>query len=107
MDPAGVGDYFLGETVTGTVSGVTAEVSFWNRDTDQLILINRTGNFYSEEQLIGSESGTSRDVVLIDNLLQENIGYSDNKYIEEAGDEILDFSERNPFGEYGQVTGEF
>ena len=27
--------------------------------------------------------------------------------IEEAGDEILDFSERNPFGEYGQVTGEF
>ena len=31
----------------------------------------------------------------------------DNKYIETTGNDLLDFTEVNPFGEYGNVTGEF
>jgi len=107
MDPTDPGEYIQGETVTGSISGATAEVSFWNRDTDVLILLNRKGSFNPDENLIGSLSGASRSILTIDNLTQENVGYADNKYIEDEADDLLDFTERNPFGEYGNLTGDF
>lgn len=107
MDPTDPGEYIQGETVTGSISGATAEVSFWNRDTDVLTLLNRKGSFNPNENLIGSESGAARSILQIDNLTQENVGYADNKYIEDEADDLLDFTERNPFGEYGNLTGDF
>ena len=32
-----------------------------------------------------------------------NSEYDDNKYIEDYADDILDFTESNPFGEYGNL----
>jgi len=107
MDPAATTHYIQGETVTGGITGTTAEVSFWDRDTHELTLINRNGNFTPGETITGSESGTVQDSVDVDNLSLENVQYADNKYIEETADDLLDFTERNPFGEYGKVTGEF
>lgn len=107
MDPAATTHYIQGETVTGGITGTTAEVSFWDRDTHELTLINRNGNFTPGETITGSESGTVQDSVDVDNLSLENVQYADNKYIETTADDLLDFTERNPFGEYGKVTGEF
>ena len=70
-------------------------------------LINRTGNFTPGETITGAESGTVQDSVTVDNLTLENVQYADNKYIETTANDLLDFTEVNPFGEYGNVTGEF
>ena len=107
MDPAATTHYSLGETVTGGTTGTTAEVSFWDRDNHELKLINRTGNFTPGETITGAESGTVQDSVTVDNLSLENVQYADNKYIETTANDLLDFTEVNPFGEYGNVTGEF
>lgn len=107
MDPQATTHYIQGETVTGGTTGTTAEVSFWDRDNHTLTLINRNGNFTPGETITGSESGVVQDSVEVDNLTLENVEYADNKYIETTADDLLDFTERNPFGEYGKVTGEF
>jgi len=107
MDPAATTHYIRGETVTGGTTGTTAEVSFWDRDNHTLTLINRNGNFTPGETITGSESGVVQDSVNVDNLTLENVEYADNKYIETTADDLLDFTEKNPFGEYGKVTGEF
>ena len=107
MDPEATTHYSLGETVTGGTTGTTAEVSFWDRDNHELKLINRTGNFTPGETITGAESGTVQDSVTVDNLTLENVQYADNKYIETTANDLLDFTEVNPFGEYGNVTGEF
>jgi hypothetical protein len=102
------GEYFLGETVTGQTTGVTGEVSYWNRDTDVLTIINRTGNFLTGEILLGEDSQTSRNISEVDNLSMPNNEYADNRYIEDAADGIIDWAEKNPFGEYGNfTTGDF
>ena len=108
MDTSGTGDYHLSETVTGSTSGVTAEVSFWDRDTDVLTLINRTGNFVTGETLTGGESGTARAITTVDNLSMENEGYAQNREIEDEADDLIDWGEVNPFGEFGNfTTGDF
>lgn len=107
MDTAATTHYIQGETVTGGTTGTTAEVSYWDRDNHKLTLINRNGNFTPGETITGSESGVVQDSVGVDNLTLENVEYADNKYIETTADDLLDFTERNPFGEYGKVTGEF
>ena len=107
MDPDATTHYSLGEIVTGGTTGTTAEVSFWDRDNHELKLINRTGNFTPGEEITGAESGTVQSSVTVDNLSLENVQYADNKYIETTGNDLLDFTEVNPFGEYGNVTGEF
>ncbi len=101
------GEYAQGEIVTGSLSGLTAEVAYWDRDNDILVVINRTGNFNPAEKLLGDQSGANRNIVSIDNLSMNNVEYADNKYIEEEADDILDFVEKNPFGEYGQIEGDF
>jgi hypothetical protein len=107
MDTDATTHYSLGEIVTGGTTGTTAEVSFWDRDTHELKLINRNGNFTPGESITGGTSGTVQNSVTVDNLSLENVQYADNKYIETTGNDLLDFTEVNPFGEYGNVTGEF
>ena len=33
--------------------------------------------------------------------------FSENRQLEDEADDILDFTERNPFGEFGNFTGSF
>ena len=50
-----------------------------------------------EETLTGATSGASRVVRLID-LTNYDDGFGDNDTFETEADDILDFSEGNPFG---------
>ena len=58
---------------------------------------NVEGTFSISETLTGSTSGASRVVRLID-LTNYDDGCGDNDTFETEADDILDFSEGNPFG---------
>ena len=100
-------DYIIGETVTSSISNFTAKVSNWNSETRTLSVIDRTGTFVENELLEGSESGAEWQIESFSTLEDPNTNYDENKYIEDTADNLLDFSEKNPFGEYGNFMGSF
>ena len=91
------GNFSFNEVVTGGTSGATARVRTWNSTSNEIELSNVDGTFAIEETLTGATSGASRVVRLID-LTNFDDGYGDNDEFETAADDILDFSEGNPFG---------
>jgi len=100
-------DYIIGETVTSSISNFTAKVSNWNSETRTLSIIDRTGTFVENELLEGSESGAEWEIESFSTLEDPNSNYDENKYIEDTADDLLDFSEKNPFGEYGNFMDSF
>ena len=90
------GSFQFNEVVTGSISGTTARVRKWNY-TNVLDLSNINGTFLVGEILVGSRSGAEHKIIFIDTEPTDD-GYADNFNIEVEADEILDFSEQNPFG---------
>ena len=91
------GDFVFNEVVTGSTSSTTARVRTWNSTTNQLEVSSVTGSFIVGENIVGSISGASHRLRLVD-LNPSNDGYADNSQIESEADLIIDFSESNPFG---------
>lgn len=91
------GNFIFNEVVTGSASGVTARVKSWNSTTNVLQVSNVKGEFIDGENILGSESGASHYLRSVDVFAAKD-GYSGNDEIEEEADEIIDFSEINPFG---------
>ncbi len=98
------GDYLYRENVRGVGSGTTASVISWDADTRILQVNNVSGNFILGETVVGigttlNGSDTAYSIKSIsDN--DDTEPYSVNSIFESEGDSILDFSERNPFGEF-------
>jgi hypothetical protein len=107
LEDSGTENYIIGEIVTGSVSDVTAKVSKWNSQTRTLTVITRTGTFVEEENIVGEDSDASWTVESFSTLEDPNNNYEENKYIEDTADDLLDFSEGNPFGEYGNFMDSF
>ncbi|MGA1048930.1 MAG: hypothetical protein ACO3UU_13055, partial [Minisyncoccia bacterium] len=105
LSGSGTIPYKVGETVTGSISDVTAKVSKWNPTTRTLTVITRKGTFVEEEILTGSESNAEWEVQSFNTQEDPNTDYVQNKYIQNESNVILDFNEKNPFGEYGNFTG--
>jgi len=104
---AGVGTYIFNEQVVGSASSMTARVKNWNAQTLKLQLSNLSGPFTPGELIVGQESGASYQIITgnqlltLDEKFNDSIatdGYTQNDDIQIAANEILDFSERNPFG---------
>ena len=91
------GTFVFNEIVTGGTSGATARVRTWNSTTSEIEISNVDGTFAVSETLTGATSGASRVVRLID-LTNYDDGFGDNDTFETEADDILDFSEGNPFG---------
>ena len=93
----GEGTFIDNETVTGSSSGITALVKTWNAVSGELVISNSTGDFVMGENITGDESGAVYQLKIeqTDNTVDE---YPSNLEIENAADDILDFSETNPFG---------
>lgn len=91
------GSFVFNEVVTGSQSGVTARVRSWNAITNILEVSNVTGKFIEGENIVGSASSASHYLRRIDTLIAKD-GFIDNDKIEEEADNIIDFSENNPFG---------
>ena len=68
-------------------------------------VINRTGTFTTAEVITGLNSGAKWSPETFDTLNNSNSDYDQNRQIEDSGDEIIDWTEGNPFGEYGNFTG--
>ena len=105
MGVGGTGDFTAGETVTGGTTSTTAEVKSWDSSTRILQVINRTGTFAANESLTGNNSGAVWVVSTFDTLQDTNSEYDQNRQIEDTADNIVDWTEGNPFGEFGNFTG--
>ena len=105
MGVGGTGDFTVGETVTGGTTSTTAEVKSWDSSTRILQVQNRTGTFAANESLTGNNSGAVWVVSTFDTLQNTNSEYDANRAIEDTADNIVDWTEGNPFGEFGNFTG--
>ena len=97
--PAGItGAFTVPETVTGSVTGTTANLVEWNADEGFVKLKTPTGTFAIGELIVGTESGAQ---IVLDNRDEQATAdpkYSESVTFENLGDDIIDFSEGNPFG---------
>ena len=97
--PAGItGAFTVPETVTGSTTGTTANLVEWNADEGFVKLKTPTGTFQIGELIVGSESGAQ---IVLDNRDEQATAdpkYSESVTFENFGDDIIDFSEGNPFG---------
>ena len=82
-----------------------AEVKSWDSTTRSLQVINRTGTFTTAEIITGLTSGAKWSPETFDTLNNVNSNYDQNRQIEDDADNIVDWSESNPFGEFGNFTG--
>ena len=96
-DMDSTGDFIFNEIVTGQTSGTTARVRTWNSSTNVLEVASVSGAFTIGEDVVGSTSGASHALRVIDTT-PDNDPFADNFEIETEADSILDFSEQNPFG---------
>ena len=100
----GSGTFTAGETVTGGTSNVTAEVKSFDAATRTLIVINRSGTFSVPETITGGTSSASWTTATYNTINNTNSEYDQNNDFETADNDIIDFTETNPFGTVGSVT---
>jgi hypothetical protein len=91
------GNFIFNEIVVGSASSTKARVKSWNSVTNILEVSNVTGEFQIGENIVGTASSASHKLRSI-NVYPPDNGYSSNEKIENEADQIIDFSERNPFG---------
>ena len=91
------GNFKFNEIVTGSITNVTGRVRTWNATTNVLEVANVSGMFSIGEDITGGTSGAVHALRVVSEDPPED-GFADNVNIESAADDILDFSEQNPFG---------
>ena len=99
----GSGDYLFNEIVIGARSQTEARVKSWDTDTNILELGNvgigsTTAGFYPGEDVVGQQSGATYAVSIFDPE-DNNDKYNDSREFEFEADQILDWTESNPFGQ--------
>ena len=99
----GTGDFTVGEIVAGGTSNVTADVKAWDSNTRQLQVFNSSGILTIPETVTGQSSGAAWTSASYNTLNNVNTADSiDQNYdFETLDNDIIDFSETNPFGTVG------
>lgn len=97
--PIGIstGNYIFNEIVKGVSTGTSAYVKNWDYDTRVLKLAIVSGKFAVGESVAGY--GATYKIYSIDDYDVYDT-YASNEEIEEEADQIIDFNEKNPFGEF-------
>jgi hypothetical protein len=93
----GFGTYQYNEVVVGSISSITARVKSWNSITKILEVSNSTGTFLPGEVIVGRITGANYSI-RTRNLKTDSNNFGQNDSIQEEANNILDFSEDNPFG---------
>ena len=97
--PAGLSGNFIDkEQVTGGTTGGTAMVADWDKSEGWLKLKSVTDDFQIGELLVGNTSGASITIHSYDAMKTTDTKYSESSTFETLADDIIDFSEGNPFG---------
>lgn len=107
------GSYTYNEIVTGTASSTTARVKDWNSQRKELKVYDINGTFKIGEELAGEIGVSTTRYTLVSTgttaYADENINlqqfdsssqYDENIDIEREGINIIDFTEKNPFGTF-------
>jgi hypothetical protein len=99
------GEPSLGEMVTGSITGIASMINQWDPEQSwiELRAFNANNNYNTYqigETLTGVKSGFSINISSFDELDMED-AFASNIEFETTGDNILDFTEINPFGEFG------
>jgi hypothetical protein len=97
--PIGIstGDFKFNEIVRGVSSGTTAYVKDWDADT-RILKVSIIGSNFAIGELIVGSAATHK--VYSINTFDEYDTYSESIEIENEADDIIDFSQKNPFGNY-------
>ena len=97
-------NYLYGELIRGVSTGTTAYVHNWDSDTGVLQVTNATSNFAIGEAVVGigttNLGSDARRIIQSISDQDEYDEYADNIEVESEADTILDFTEKNPFGEF-------
>ena len=102
--PAGIaGTFQVPETVTGGTTGATAQMVEWEAQEGWIKLKSPTASFAVGEIIMGSTSGATIVLDSRDEMATADTKYSEAVTFETAADDILDFSEGNPFGIAGNL----
>ncbi len=99
---AGVGTYQFNEIIKGSQSGTEARVKSWDVDSYTLLIGNvgigsTVAGFYRGEEIVGQTSGAKYACASF-NSDDANDKYNEGDEFEFEADQILDFTESNPFG---------
>ena len=102
------GNFFINEVIRGESSLSTARVKSWDLDTKVLKISNIADPFRIGEVLTGTATtitnpgmgSTGRYVIKSIQYEDKYDEYAENIVIESEADDILDFTEINPFGEF-------
>ena len=94
-------------TMYDLMSATIAEVADWNGVTNTLEVMNRTGNFLDGDMIRGVESNAIYTLGTFSTIDNQSTEYDQNKAIEDGADDLIDWGEKNPFGEFGNYTGSF
>ncbi len=96
----GVGTYQFNEEIVGSTSGAKALVKNWDATTNTLkITVTNSKDFADGELVVGStSSATYAADVYTETDIYDN--YNSGDEIETEADQILDFTQSNPFGLY-------
>ena len=93
----GSGNYIFNEVVTGAASSTTARVKSWDASTRELKVSITSGEFTVGEVITGGTSGATYEYQIVA-ATNDDDGFAENTPIQSAADDILDFTESNPFG---------
>ena len=91
-------------TIDYSPKDTRAEVKSWNSSTRELQVINRTGVFNTASTVKGQTSGAMWSPESYNTLNNTNSTADQNYSFETEDDDILDFTEGNPFGTIGSTT---
>ena len=94
----GSGDFYFNEEVTGGTTGTKARVKSWDATTKTLVVGIATGTFLQGESITGDESSAVYTLA-VDTTDDIVTPYADNQTIQSEGDDILDWTRKNPFGD--------
>ena len=101
----GVGTFKYGMILTGKASSTTAYATSWDATNGTLLAKDLTGRFSIGELIVGTAKTTGETIAYRLNSIDYNDdetnvdSYADNVSFQSEGDAILDFTEKNPFGE--------
>ena len=91
------GEFDIDEIVKGVSTGTSAYVANWDTANNILQVVASSGSFGIGEVVVGAAA--SYRILSIDEDFND-VPFAANDEIETEANEILDFTERNPFGEF-------
>ena len=88
-------------TIGASPNEATAKVVRFDTTNKELEVTDIVGKFTDNDSLLGLTSGAEWTINTFSSIENENDPEAENSFFESEGDNIIDWTEGNPFGEYG------